>query len=61
MQSFVMFIFIDSKLRNIFFEKINASLNTLKVAGFFIAIGSFYLMFLAKQGIYVVGSIRACG
>ncbi len=61
MQFLVMFIFIDNKIRNIFLEKINASLNTLKVGGFFISLGSFYLMLLAKQGIYIVGGIKSCG
>lgn len=62
MQSFSIFLFIESKWRDIVVKMTNScSAATLKIAAVVGILVSFYLLVVAKKGIYVQGGISTCG
>lgn len=60
MQALSLLFSIDSKFSRIFINIFNINLANLKVAAFFIILGSFYLLLLAIQGVIFQNPIRGC-
>lgn len=60
MQAFSLLFSIDSKLSRAVTNILNINLMKIKVGAFFVILISFYLIFLARQGIAFQNPIREC-
>lgn len=61
MQALCLFMLTDSKLMLALASVTNRRLSTMKVAAFFIMLGSFYLFFITTQGLLLQNGIIECG
>ncbi|MGP9525966.1 hypothetical protein ACT3QO_12470, partial [Psychrobacter sp. AOP7-D1-15] len=61
MQILCLFMFADSKWMIALARVVNRQLDTIKVAAFFIMLGSFYLFFLATKGVVFQNGLKWCG
>ncbi|MGP5174488.1 hypothetical protein [Psychrobacter immobilis] len=61
MQALCLFMLTDSKLMLWLASVTNRPLSTMKVAAFFIMLGSFYLFFITTQGLPFQNGIIGCG
>ena len=61
MQALCLFMLTDSKLMLALASVTNRPLSTMKVAAFFIMLGSFYLFFITTQGLPFQNGIIGCG
>ncbi|PYE38786.1 hypothetical protein [Psychrobacter fozii] len=61
MQILCLFMFADSKWMIALARVVNRQLATMKVAAFFIMLGSFYLFFLATKGVAFQNALKWCG
>lgn len=60
MQVFSLLCSIDSKFSRVITNMFNINLMKMKVGAFFVILISFYLIFLARQGITFQNPIRGC-
>ena len=61
MQILCLFMFADSKWMIALARVVNRQLDTIKVAAFFIMLGSFYVFFLAAKGVVFQNALKWCG
>ena len=61
MQVLCLFMLTDSKLILALASVTNRQLATMKVAAFFVMLGSFYLFFITTQGLLFQNGIKGCG